>query len=100
MDSPTYVPALKGLSESLLSSAAENLEAHLNLKSLDQTKEALVILVQAASIQPGLACLWKLMGEACTHLWQLPMELWAKGRQATLLHNLQRLLELITLCGA
>lgn len=71
-DSAEYVPALKGLGESILSQAGEMAEAHINKNVVDNCEEALVHLTKAAGLRPDIASLWKLMGEACTMLHTLP----------------------------
>ena len=71
-NSENYVPALKGLGESILSQAKEMAEAHVNKNVVDSCEEALVYLTKAAGLRPDIASLWKLMGEACTLIHTLP----------------------------
>ncbi|RUS81604.1 hypothetical protein EGW08_010617 [Elysia chlorotica] len=64
--SPTYVPALKGISESLIQLAKQNLSQCLDGLAQSHFEEAITYTVRAASQRPDMSCLWKLMGDACS----------------------------------
>ncbi len=70
------VPALKGLSETWLSEARAALEEFVDLRAEECCSRALQVLVRAAKCPGGggLACIWKLMGDACTMLRELSAE--------------------------
>ncbi|XP_071101530.1 superkiller complex protein 3-like [Haliotis cracherodii] len=72
--SHNYVPALKGLGETLLLLARQHLTTCLDGLARDKCQEALVYLTRAASQRADLSCLWKLMGDACTVLQPLAPE--------------------------
>ncbi|KAK6188238.1 hypothetical protein SNE40_004461 [Patella caerulea] len=63
--SPNYVPALKGLGETNLLMARNNLNQNLDGRVKDNCEEALVFLTKAASERSDMSCLWKLLGDAC-----------------------------------
>ncbi|KAF4526622.1 hypothetical protein B566_EDAN015391 [Ephemera danica] len=62
---PDYVPALKGLGETYLCQAKDYQTRQLNGRCRDKCEDALTILTRAAKLQLNLACVWKLMGDAC-----------------------------------
>ncbi|XP_064609375.1 tetratricopeptide repeat protein 37-like [Liolophura sinensis] len=66
--SPHYVPAMKGLGETLILLARSHLKQSFNLRAKDNCSEAIDYLTQGAAIRPDLSCLWKLLGDACTVL--------------------------------
>lgn len=63
---PYYVPALKGIGETLLLQAKSFLSRFLDCRVLDACEEAIFYLTRAAGQRPDLSCLWKLLGDACT----------------------------------
>ncbi|XP_064650742.1 tetratricopeptide repeat protein 37-like [Lineus longissimus] len=63
---PDYVPALKGLGETQVNLAGSALHSYFNRKAVDLCEEAVWNLTRAATHRPDLACLWKLMADACT----------------------------------
>ncbi|GFR81884.1 tetratricopeptide repeat protein 37, partial [Elysia marginata] len=64
--SPTYVPALKGISESLIQLAKQNLSQCLDGLAQSHFEEAIAYTARAATQRPDMSCLWKLMGDACS----------------------------------
>lgn len=70
------MPALKGLAETWLSEAGAALEEFVDLRAEECCSRALEVLVRAAKCPGGggLACIWKLMGDACTMLRELSAE--------------------------
>ncbi|KAK3788293.1 hypothetical protein RRG08_027026 [Elysia crispata] len=64
--SPTYVPALKGISESFIQLAKQNLSQCLDGLAQSHLEDAIAYTTRAASLRPDLSCLWKLMGDACS----------------------------------
>lgn len=71
---PEYVPALKGISDSLIRQAQGFVAENLDLNAVDNCQEALNFLAKGSKIRPDLSCIWALMGEACTMLHVLPEE--------------------------
>ncbi|XP_060927149.1 superkiller complex protein 3 [Limanda limanda] len=61
-----YVPALKGLGECQLSLAKCLLEDCRDGGAIDLIQQAIKNLFRAVELRPGLSCLWKLLGDACT----------------------------------
>ncbi len=54
--------------------AREALDEYVDDKAVRCCEEAVRLLVRAATVDPAVACLWKLMGEACTIIRDLPEE--------------------------
>lgn len=86
--SPTYVPALKGVSESLIQLAKQNLSQCLDGLAQGNFEEAIEYTARAATQRPDMSCLWKLMGDACTaasclsfHTFRVPAKLFNKQVQ-------------------
>ncbi len=73
-DSPLMVPGLKGLAECLVQSAKVALDEFVDARAVRCCQEALSLLARAARADPAVSCLWKLMGEACILLRELPEE--------------------------
>ena len=69
---PSHVAALKGLSESLLARAAEQLEQHVDANVVDGCGEAVAALTAAAALRPEVTCLWRLLGDALTLMQPIP----------------------------
>ncbi|XP_067002861.1 tetratricopeptide repeat protein 37 [Anabrus simplex] len=69
---PKYVPGLKGLAEACLASARFSLSQQLLGRCRDLCQEAVDALTRALEDHRGLSCLWKLMGDACTMMTNLP----------------------------
>ncbi|CAI9726438.1 repeat 37 [Octopus vulgaris] len=65
---PDYVPALKGVGETLLLQAKSFISRFLDKRILDACEEAICYLTRAASQRPDLSCIWKMLGDACTIL--------------------------------
>ncbi|XP_034451179.1 tetratricopeptide repeat protein 37 [Hippoglossus hippoglossus] len=61
-----YVPALKGLGECQLSLAKCLMEDCRDGGAIDLIQQAIKNLFRAMELRPGLSCLWKLLGDACT----------------------------------
>ncbi|XP_053276715.1 SKI3 subunit of superkiller complex protein [Pleuronectes platessa] len=61
-----YVPALKGLGECQLSLAKCLMEDCRDGGAIDLIQQAIKNLFRAVELRPGLSCLWKLLGDACT----------------------------------
>ncbi|XP_056601418.1 SKI3 subunit of superkiller complex protein isoform X1 [Triplophysa dalaica] len=66
LEQDDYVPALKGLGECLLALAKSALEDCLDGKAIDLIQDSIYYLFRAVQQRPGLSCLWKLLGDACT----------------------------------
>ncbi|KAG8187841.1 hypothetical protein JTE90_001215 [Oedothorax gibbosus] len=62
----TYVPALIGMAETLILCAKKALEECMYGTVRASCQEALNTLAKVAASKPGLACLWKLAGDAST----------------------------------
>ncbi|BFY97470.1 hypothetical protein BsWGS_00510 [Bradybaena similaris] len=95
--SNNYVPALKGVGESLIHLAKHNLSRCLDGLAKDNFEEALRYLTRAASQRPDLSCLWKLMGDAATLTYclsaenfSIPSKLVDKGSQDQSLKNVTK----------
>ncbi|PSN51235.1 Tetratricopeptide repeat protein 37 [Blattella germanica] len=71
---PTYVPALKGLGETYLCQARNYLSRQLVGCCRDSCQRAVDVLIKAAQERKDLSCLWKLVGDACTLVVQLPVK--------------------------
>lgn len=69
--SPSYVPALKGLGETLLMLAQSYLRRSLLGLARDNCQQAMISLTRAATQRPDLSCLWKLLGDCCIVLHSL-----------------------------
>lgn len=67
-----YVPALKGLCETLLSQMNEYLSDGFTGRVMDCFTSALDLLVRTAQIQPRLSCIWSLMGQICLTVRSIP----------------------------
>ncbi len=67
-----YVPALKGLAETILSQAGDYQTDGFVGRLVDCCSSIFEPLVRAAQIQPGLACLWSLLGNVCLLLRSVP----------------------------
>jgi len=67
-----YLPALRGEGESHLALAQLYLEQFVDKNVIDCVQAALSVLTKAASIRPGLAGTWRLLGEAGSLLIPLP----------------------------
>lgn len=65
----SYVPALKGRGESSLSIAVSALKEGLNGRAMDNVSFALKDLTKAAWLRPQFVCIWKLIGDCCTCLY-------------------------------
>ncbi|GAB1600098.1 tetratricopeptide repeat protein 37-like [Argonauta hians] len=63
---PKYVPALKGIGETLLLQAKSFISRFLDHRVLDACEEAILYITRAATQRPDLSCLWKMLGDACT----------------------------------
>ncbi|TRY80081.1 hypothetical protein TCAL_09328 [Tigriopus californicus] len=72
---PDYVPALKGLGDSLLAQAKDYLLEGINRSVVTHCQESLVHITKAAKHRPDISCLWKLLGEACTLIRGLPADI-------------------------
>ncbi|GFN82445.1 arrestin domain-containing protein 3-like [Plakobranchus ocellatus] len=86
--SPAHVPALKGISESLIQLAKQNLNQCLDGLAQGCFEEAIEYITRAASQRSDMSCLWKLMGDACslasfldTDLYSVPTKLVGKRMQ-------------------
>ncbi|CAG5130134.1 unnamed protein product, partial [Candidula unifasciata] len=95
--SHNYVPALKGIGESLIHLAKHNLNHCLDGLAKDKFEEALIYLTRAASQRPDLSCLWKLMGDAATvtyclsaESFSIPSKLVDKGSQDHSMKNVTK----------
>lgn len=71
-NNPSYVPALKGLAESCLCRARSCFSRQLLGCCRDSCQEAVDALLKAVEERKDLSCLWKLLGNACTLVAQLP----------------------------
>ncbi|KAJ9592014.1 hypothetical protein L9F63_001453, partial [Diploptera punctata] len=69
---PTYVPALKGLSETFLCQARNYFSRQLLGCCRDSCQKAVDYITKAIEERKDLSCLWKLLGDACTLTTQLP----------------------------
>ena len=69
---PDYVPALKGLAETVLNQATDYLTDGFTGRVVDCCSKALALLVKASRLNPHLACIWSLMGNACLLLRSIP----------------------------
>ncbi|XP_071441528.1 superkiller complex protein 3 [Hetaerina americana] len=69
---PNYVPALKGTGETCLCLARVYFAQQLIGMSRDMCEEALLHLTRAARQESDFACIWKLMGDACSLMSKLP----------------------------
>lgn len=71
---PDYVPALKGLAETMLNQAVEYQTDGFTKRVVDCCSKAIGLLVKASSLNPHLACVWSLMGVICLQLRSIPEE--------------------------
>ena len=71
---PNYVPALKGLAETVLNQAKEYQTDGFTGRVVDCCSRAFELLVRASRINPNLSCVWSLMGQACLLLRSIPEE--------------------------
>ncbi|GLH08653.1 Tetratricopeptide repeat protein 37 [Gryllus bimaculatus] len=69
---PKYVPALKGLGETCLLVAKSHLRRQMRGLCRDMCQEAVDALTVAAEEYRNLSCLWKLLGDVCTLMAELP----------------------------
>lgn len=67
-----YVPALKGLAETCLRMATEYETRQLLGRARDNIQSAVDSLTKAAMERSDLACIWKLLGNACYKTARLP----------------------------
>lgn len=67
-----YVPALKGLAETCLAMASEYETWQLLGRARDNIQSAIESLTKAAMERSDLACIWKLLGDACYRTARLP----------------------------
>ncbi|XP_042221418.1 tetratricopeptide repeat protein 37-like [Homarus americanus] len=72
---PVQVVSLIGLAEALIAAARKHYEQFFHANVKDACLRALVCLIRAASIKPESACIWKLIGDACTLLYPMPTSL-------------------------
>jgi len=70
--SPEYLPALRGLGESLLSQAQNYIDDHIDSNAVGCIEEALTVLTRAAELRPSLHGTWRLLGDCCSILGVLP----------------------------
>ncbi|XP_030049258.1 superkiller complex protein 3 [Microcaecilia unicolor] len=66
-----YVPALKGLGECYLMMARNALTDYLDGKAVDHIEQAIEFFTRAVQHRPDVSCLWKLLGDACTCLYNV-----------------------------
>jgi superkiller protein 3 len=69
---PDYVPALKGLAETVLNQASEYLTDGFTGRLVDCCSKALDLLVKASRLNSHLACVWSLLGHVCLLLRSIP----------------------------
>ena len=70
----SYIPALKGRGESNLAIAVSALKEGFNGRAVDHVSLALRDLTKAAQLRPQFVCIWKLIGDCCTCLYDLDEE--------------------------
>nr|XP_006811551.1 PREDICTED: tetratricopeptide repeat protein 37-like [Saccoglossus kowalevskii] len=66
VNSPNYVPALKGIGESYISLAKTARIEFFNGRAVDHIGNAVMYLSTAIRNRPDMSCHWKLLGDACT----------------------------------
>ncbi len=71
---PDYVPALKGLAETVLSQAAEYQTDGFTGRVVDCCSKSIELLVRTSRLNPHLSCVWSLMGQVCLLLRSIPEE--------------------------
>lgn len=69
---PHYLPALKGLADTLLSQADEFLVDGFTARVVDCCSKAMAVLVKGAQQNPNYACLWSQLGRICLMLHTIP----------------------------
>lgn len=69
---PNYLPALKGLADTLLCQADEYLVDGFTGRVVDCCSRAMDVLVKAAQQAPHYSCLWSLLGRISLMLWTIP----------------------------
>ncbi|XP_070543416.1 tetratricopeptide repeat protein 37-like [Ptychodera flava] len=74
-NSADYVPALKGIGETLISLARSARAEFFNGRVVDYVGEAIRYLSKAVRHRPDVSCLWKLLGDACTIIHSLDKQL-------------------------
>ncbi|XP_052801085.1 tetratricopeptide repeat protein 37-like [Mya arenaria] len=70
--SDDYVPALKGLGETLVQIGRSLLNQCFYGRARDTAELAVKHLYRAGRLRPDVSCLWKLIGDACTIIHVLP----------------------------
>jgi superkiller protein 3 len=68
---PHYLPALKGRGHTHYLLALSSLRQNFDARAVDHVSSALADLTRAASIKPRFLCVWKLIGNCCTCLYQV-----------------------------
>lgn len=69
---PDYVPALKGLAETVLNQAIDYLTDGFTGRTVDCCTKAFDLLVRASRLNSHLACVWALLGQVCLLLRNIP----------------------------
>jgi len=75
LNNPDYLPALRGEGESQLALGHTYLDQFVDRNVVDCAQAALQVLTRAATVRPGLAGTWRLLGEAGNMLSVLPEEM-------------------------
>lgn len=71
---PDYLPALKGLAETVLNQATEYQTDGFTGRVVDCCSKAIELLVRASQLNPHVSCVWSLMGNTCLLLRSIPEE--------------------------
>ena len=82
---PEYIPALKGLADTLFCQATDYQTNGFTGRLVDCCSRMLTLLVRAAQLQPNLSCLWSMMGQVCLLLRPIPEERFSHLKVPTLL---------------
>ncbi|XP_012257142.2 tetratricopeptide repeat protein 37 isoform X1 [Athalia rosae] len=69
-----YLPALKGLAETLLALSDEHGKKQLLCRSRENAQSAIDHLTTAITVESNFSCLWKLLGDACYKISHLPLK--------------------------
>eukprot|EP00092_Neocalanus_flemingeri_P033930 GFUD01036895.1.p1 GENE.GFUD01036895.1~~GFUD01036895.1.p1 ORF type:complete len:1307 (+),score=422.74 GFUD01036895.1:54-3974(+) len=75
LTNPDYLPALRGEGESQLALGYSYLDQFVDRNAVDCAESALHVLTRAATVRPGLAGTWRLLGEAGSMLAMLSEEI-------------------------
>jgi len=67
-----YLPGLRGLGESLLNQAKAYLQSFIDKNVVDCIEEALCVLTKAAELNPSMIGTWRLIGDCCAVIGELP----------------------------